>query len=508
MPISPSNRYPRVFMSVHFGKGPQSPGTAPRTIAILGYKKIAGSGQGTIADGVIYGPILSADDAAIQWGYGSEMHQMADAALDENTDINLIGVSYAEAAGGAYAEQTLTATGTATSGGSLLLYIQGNPSYVEVPVAAGDTPAVQATAIYNAMNKRKELAARCPTAPAAGSVIFRWNHKGARGNLMAIRFVADGVLGTTYSIAVTNVGATDTDPSVALDALEALDVDFIVCPDDTGSSVIGIPRFVQEANDRADPITGKRGIIVASHTGTLAAATAVSTLVNAHRCTIAWCKKAEDTPARIAARYAVFIVTVTNLDIAANQIKGGIVGLNLEHFRGPVADADRLTEAESTAALNVGLTPIRTYRNQPTIGIVTRPITSRFQTVDGNPDYGCLNLSNVLVPDSIADEIELDVPVTFAGYKLADDDPAEPNAEPLPDVMTPNLMDVYLIDILRKRKAAAQIVNVEQAVANNQIKSRIHPANSDRLLLDSLPIQVIAWFAQFEATVKQVTRIA
>lgn len=507
MPISASNRYPRVFLSVLFGKGPQSPGTAPRTIAILGYKKIVGLGQGTIADGVIYGPILSADDAAIQWGYGSEMHQMADAALDQNTDIQLIGVSYPESGGGAYAEQTLTITGTATAGGSLLLYLQGNLSPVDVPIAVGDTPLMQATSIYNAMLKRKELPARTPTTPVAGAIIFRWNHKGLRGNLMAIRYVADGVVGSTYAITVTNVGATDTDPSTALDALEPIDCDFIVCPDDTGSASVGIPKFVSEVNDRADPITGKRGIVVAANTGTLSTATAVSTLVNAHRCTMAWCKRAEDTPARIAARYAVFIVTVTNLDISANQIRGGIEGTMLDHFRGPVADSDRITEAEATAALNVGLTPIRTYRNQPTVGVVTRPITTRFQTIDSNPDYGCLNLNCVLVPDDIADEIERTWPETFAGYKLAEDDPAEPNAEPLPDVLTPALNNQFLIRLLRIRKALAQIVNVEQAIARNQINSQIHPANGDRILVPNLPIQVIAWAAQLELTVKQVTRI-
>jgi phage tail sheath gpL-like len=503
MPISPSNRYPRVFLSVLFGFGPQATGAAPRNIVITGYRKIVGIGQATVADNTLLGPILSTDEAAQNWGFGGEIFQGIDAALDQNTDVTLWGVSYAEAAGGNFAEQTLTITGPAVNGGSLLLFIQGNPSFVEVPVTAGMTANDQATAVYNEMLKHKELPAFVPTAPTANLVVFRWNHKGARGNLMAIRFVADGITGTIYGIAPTNVGTTDTDPSPALDALAAFRAAFIVCPDNTGSSSVGIPRFVQYANQRADPITGLRGIIAAAHTGTLAQATAVSTLVNAHRCTLAWCKKAEDPPIRIAARYAVYLVKGTDLDIAANLING-----EFRNFRGPVLNADRITEAEATAALNVGLTPIRTYPSQPTVGIVTRPITTRFQDITGNPDYACLNISCVFVPDDFANELELDVPRTFKGWKLAPDDPDEPNEEPLPMVLTPRIFDDYLFDKLRQRAAAAQIVRVEASIAQGAIRSQIHPANPDRILTPAIPMQVIGWFAQWEGTIKQTTKAA
>jgi len=508
MAISPSNRYPRVFLSVLFGFGPQATGAAPRNIVLTGYKKIVGTGQGTGNNGQLYGPILSADDAAAIWGFGSEMHQQVDAALDQNTDVSLWGASFPEAGGGNYAEQTLTITGPAVNGGSLLLYIQGNPQFVEVPIAPGMAANAQATAVFNAMATRKEMMAYVPTPPGANQVVFRWNHKGARGNLMSIRFVADGITGTNYTIAVTNVGTTDTDPAPALDTLSAFNAPFIICPDNTNSISVGVPRWVQYANQRADPINGRRGIIVAANTGTLAQATVVTTSTNAHRCTMAWCKKAEDTPGRIAARYAVYIVTATNLDIAANLINGGLEQTTFKNFRGPVADIDRITEPEATAALNVGLTPIRTYPSQPTVGIVTRPITTRFQTIDGNPDYACLNLNCVLVPDDLANELEADVPRTFAGWKLEADDPDEPNEEPLPEVLTPKLFDQYLFDKLRERAAKAQIVRVEAMIAAGAVKSQIHPANPDRILTPAIPLQVINWFAQWEGTIKQTTKAA
>jgi len=315
------------------------------------------------------------------------------------------------------------------------------------------------------------------------------------------RLEVSGITGSTYAFGVTTVGTTDSDPSTALDALASFGCKIIVCPDNSASLSVGVPRWVQYANDRADPLIGFRGIIVAGHTGSLGTATVVSTACNAHRATIAWCKSAEIQPYALAARYAVFIVKGTDDDIAAN-----IAGKEWANFRGPVLNSNRITNAEETAALNVGLTPIKTFPTQTTVGKISRPITTRFQTVDGNPDYACLGLQCVLVPDDIADELELNVPIHFEGYKLADSDPNEPNQDGIPGVLTPDLFDDFLFERLRERGAKGQLVNVETIIASGAIKSKIHPSNPDRLLTPNIPLQVIGHFLQWEAVLKQVTR--
>lgn len=507
MPISPSNRYPRVFMSVLFGFGSQASQASARNVVITGYAKRVGLGQATVSDNVVYGPILSVNEAGVKWGYGSEVHQGVAAALDQSADLTLYGVSFPEAGGGAYAEQTFTITNNSVLGGSLLFTIQGDPNYVEVPITAAMTPTQQATAIYNAFAVRRDLCAYCPTVPVAGSVDFRWNHKGARGNLMAIRWVADGITGSTYALALKTTGVTDSDPSTALDAIANLRAAIIVCPDNSISTSVGVPRWVQYVNQRADPLTGLRGIVVWAHSGTLSELTVVTTAVNAHRSAMAWCKKAEDTPIRIAARYAAYIIQGTNLDIAANLINGGRDGVVLRNFRGPVLNSDRITEAEATAALNVGACPIRTYPGQPTVGIVVRPITTRFQAVDGSPDYATLNLNCVLVPDDIADFWEADIPKTYAGWKMEEEDPDNPNEKPAEYVLRPSMFDQYLYDELRSRQAKGQVVRVEKMLAQNAVKSQIHPLNSDRMLVPNIPLQVISWFAQAEMTIRQTTKV-
>jgi hypothetical protein len=201
------------------------------------------------------------------------------------------------------------------------------------------------------------------------------------------------------------------------------------------------------------------------------------------------------------------ISSSTLSSFAANLINGGRDGVVLRNFRGPVLNSDRITEAEATAALNVGACPIRTYPGQPTVGIVVRPITTRFQAVDGSPDYATLNLNCVLVPDDIADFWEADIPKTYAGWKMEEEDPDNPNEKPAEYVLRPSMFDQYLYDELRSRQAKGQVVRVEKMLAQNAVKSQIHPLNSDRMLVPNIPLQVISWFAQAEMTIRQTTKV-
>lgn len=501
MAVSASNRYPRWFLSVAFGKGPQASAGLRREILIMGYQKTIGVGQGSAIDNYLYGPILSTDDAANLFGYGSEIHDMVSAVIDQSSDVTIRCISYPQPAGSTnYAIDTFTATGTATAGGVLRFYVQGNLRYLDVVIDSGMTPAQQATRIYNTFLTRKDLQTSIVTVPAGSSCAFRWNHAGLRGNVQTIRWTVFGITGTTYGIARTQSGLTDSDPSNAFAAVAAVDFDFIVCPDNSTDTSVGAPAFLANINARAVDISGLRGILVCGHTGSLGAVTTFATALNAHRAAIAWCRNAEATPGRIAAQYACYILKGTDLDISANLIGGELV-----NWRGPVLDSDRINQTEATAALNVGVCPIETFANQTTVARVVRPITSRFQDLTGNPDYACYNITQVLVPDSIADELQTDGPKAFAGYKLMDEEDDED--EPLPGVMTPRLFDDYLYGILRARAGSAQIVRVEKAIQSGLIKSKIHPQNPDRMLVPNVPLQVINWFAQAEINITQTTRI-
>jgi len=501
MAVSASNRYPRWFLSVAFGKGPQASGGLRREILVMGYQKTIGVGQGMAIDNRLYGPVLSADEAANLWGYGSEIHDMVSAIIDQSRDVTIRCISYPQPAGSTnFAIDTFTITTNSATAGVLRFYVQGNLRYLDVEIDSGMTPAAQATRIYNAFLTRKDLQTSIVTVPNSGACAFRWNHAGLRGNAQTIRWTVFGVTGSTYAIARTQSGTTDGDPTNAFATIAASDFDFIVCPDNSTDTSTGAPAFLANVNARAVDISGLRGILVCGHTGSLGAVTTFTTALNAHRAAVAWCRNAEATAARIAAQYACYLLKGTDLDISANLIGGELV-----NWRGPVLDSDRINQTEAAAALNIGACPIETFANQTTVARVVRPITSRFQDLTGNPDYACYNITQVLVPDSIADELQTDGPTAFAGYKLMDEE--DDQDEPLPGVMTPRLFDDYLYGILRQRAGAAQIVRVEKAIQSGLIKSKIHPQNPDRMLVPNVPLQVINWFAQAEINITQTTQI-
>lgn len=496
--ISPGNKYPRAFITVKYGAGQQSPLTAPKKILVVGYAARVGPSTGTGTDGVVY-PLPSIDDAILYFGGGSEVYNGAEVVLDQARDASVYGISYPELVGGTYTEFTLTITNAATLGGTLFLYFNGN--VVEVAIPAGTTANDQATLVYTTVGKYKNLPIYMPAAPGANVVTFRWKHKGLRSQQMAVRYKVEAITNTTYVVAQSVAGVSDANPNTALDKIAARDFDFIVCPDDTSDASTGIKQFVTYADNRADPLISLRGVVVAAFRGSYASMVTLSTAINAHRCFLAWCRNAEDTSVRIAGRHAAAIMAGTASDPTAN-----INFTKFKHFFGPVLEGDWITEQEATNALNNGITPIRfTQQGQP---YFPRPITSRFQDVNGNPDYRTLDVGKVLMPDYLADYFEQDIPVTFEGYKLRDDDPND-QGMPLDKVMTPKLFKSYMAGALYREYKLSRLKNPEPYIngdgggAGGVLKSYIHPSVPSRLVAD-MPVDIIDIMAQVDMTLRQL----
>jgi len=502
MPISPANKYPRAFITVKYGAGRQSPLSAPRKVLVVGYPAVVGGSTATGTNGIVY-PLPSVDDAITYFGGGSEVYEGADAALNQDAATALYGISFAEAAGGTYTEWTLTIANQATLGGTLSLYVNGR--VVEIVITAGQTANDQATAVYNTFIKYKNLPVYIDQAPGAAVVTFRWKHKGARGTQMTLRYKVEGITTSTYTLVQSQAGITDANPNTgALDKIAAKDFDYIICPDNTSSATVGIKQFVTYADNRADPLTSLRGVIVAATKDTYANAVTLATAVNAHRCFLIWARNFEDSTMRIAARYGAAVASGTSADPTAN-----INFLKLKSVYGPVLESDWITEIEATNALNNGLSCAR-FTPQGAC-FVPRPITSRFQDVNGNPDYRTLDVGKVLMPDYMADFWEQDIPVSWEGYKLRDDDPND-NGEPMEKVCTPKLFKSYLAGGLRREYKLGRLKNPEVYINGEgtggggnggQLDVKIHASVDSRLVCD-VPLDIIAIFAQAEMTLRQV----
>lgn len=509
MTISPGNKYPRAFIDVKFGAGKSSPLTAPRTVLIMGYQALVGPSQGSALPNVVY-PIPSVDDAIALFGGGSEIHQGADAALDQVLDTTLYGVAFAEVANPAmasatsFSQWTLTPTGASVIGGVFYLIVDG----VEFPVSILDGMSVadQLTAIYAEIGKYKNLPVWMPAAPSSTTLGFRTKHTGLRSNQHVIRFRVEGITGTSYAITQTVTAVNDGNPQTCFDAINQQDFDYIVCaatePAPGASPNPGITRFINNVNSRAQPLVGLRGVLVCAMKDSYANVVTNALGVNAHRCFLLWCRDAEDFSMRIAARYAAAIALGTSSDPTANLCNTAMVNLI-----GPQLKSSWISEQEATQALNNGITPLRFNRQGSCY--VTRPITSRFQDLNGNPDYRTLDIGKVLEPDYIADYLASDIPVTWAGYKLRDDDPND-LGQPLDKVCTPKLFKSYLAGILRTEYSLNRLKNPEPYINGDGsgsiqgvLRCYIHPVVGWRIVAD-MPADVIDIFAQQEITVRQV----
>lgn len=509
MSISPGNKYPRAFIDVKFGAGKSSPLSAPRTILVMGYQALVGPSLGTALPLVWY-PCPSVDDAIALFGGGSEIHQGVDAVLDQVLDSTVYAIAFPEvadptsASASSFSQWVLTPTLASVIGGVFYLIIDG----VEYPIAINDTMSVadQLTAIYTEMAKYKNLPIWMPAVATSTTLTFRAKHTGLRANQHVIRFRVEAITNTSYAIVQTPTAVNDGNPQTCFDAIGAQDFDYIVIAATetapSGNASVGITKYATNVNNRAQALIGLRGVLVCAQKGSYASTITNSLGVNAHRVWLPWVRNAEDFSMRIAGRYAAALAAGTSSDPTAN-----LCNTPLTNLIGPLLKSDWITEQEATQALNNGVTPLRFSRQGACY--VTRPITSRFQDLNGNPDYRTLDIGKVLEPDYIADYLASDIPVTWAGYKLRDDDPND-LGQPLDKVCTPKAFKSYLAGILRTEYALNRLKNPEPYINGDGsgsiqgvLRCYIHPVVGWRIVAD-IPADVIDIFAQQEITVRQV----
>lgn len=201
-------------------------------------------------------PFLASGSAAVAaaCGVGSMASYMHDyyRKIDSLGELWILPVS--DNAGGAAATMTVTVSGTATSAGTLNLYVIGDNQ--TVGVAVGDTASVIAANIVSAIN----LGAPLPvTASAsAGVVTITARHKGAAAGDIDVRLNYRGPTsgevtptGITVAIAAGTVGATDPVLDTALANLGGQQpYDFIISAYAGSAQVLSLQNLFSDTNGR------------------------------------------------------------------------------------------------------------------------------------------------------------------------------------------------------------------------------------------------------------------
>lgn len=432
-PISNSNKVPGIFLKVELGVGARAAGDSARYVVIFANKTSAG----TAVVETEY-DVLSEDDARTLGGAGSEAYWMCRAAMKANPGVALKLICIT-ASGGTAATGTLVFAGTATAAGTVEVSVMGET--IEVPYAVGDASTVVAAAVNTAINNKTDwpLTAGVVSSTVTGTA----RHAGPRGNFIAFRArIIDGA-GITVTDPATDYltsGATSDDPQNCLDVQTALRRTYLVAP---YSDATQLAKFKTHLDAQDEPDAGNRKYCVWGSLDTLANTTTVATGLNFPRMQCGWLEKSDDTPGMVAAALAAFRAGAESTDLAHNYNGEAVPNLK-PHYR----SADVPSNTELNSALNNGITPL-TSTNSGEV-VIVRSVTCKSQDSAGKPDYRVLDTSKVVVPDFLAEDIELAIADRFGGFK-ASGDPAD-GESPSPDVLTPSL----LRDLIFERLNAAE----------------------------------------------------
>jgi phage tail sheath gpL-like len=424
------------------GAGPATSGNAVFKLHLVGNKLATGSKTANQDTDQVFDETM----ARAYYGPGSELHRMVRAAL-RIPGIQIWCTPVTESAGAA-GTQTITFTGTATSAGSFIYWIDGER--VEVSVALGDVPTTAGATLVSQVTQKDYLP--CTSANASGTVTNTRKQKGTRGNFGVVvqdttqapsgMTSALGGAGTTVTGGGKRFGGGTTADDVTQVSTNVFPAWFQrVALAANDSANLGV--WLASENAKAGPLEGRPEYTVVSSSDTLSNAQSLSqTTLNNGRFQLVWMLESESHPAEISAFVAALRTATEAADPGAAYDDAVLLGIVPSRF--PAQSPQRSTKL---AALQTGLTPVYTSNGQ---ALITRSITTR--CLNGTaPDYRVLDTGWASVTDFIRVDFGSSLwPAWKTANPVLRDDPAPEQGEPPSGVGTPKSWNGTMIKRLKE----------------------------------------------------------
>lgn len=524
---------PGVFGLALYAGGTASSGSAQRAHVHLG-NKIASAITGasptlSVAAGSravnTLTRVLSADESAAYYGYGSDLHRMAKRFFRQHPTGVLWQVAVPESSGGSYAKATGTVTFVNPCEGSVTfrLYIAGRTIDLPISGTAAATVAIATLAedLADAINAIEDLPVTAQF--ALGVTTITAKHGGTRGN--AIEFAAEwvsdtsrvtiinsatstGVTGVTTTAALSNAngvlasganGSTAEEIATALALLEARQWHIALAQsDDTAMAVLDAWLDTQ-----ASVTTQNRHQAIACSRDVLGTAVTDATDRNNHRIQLAWHYKSplpcDEVAAQImAARSngdALAGGTTIGEETDANTNLDGVILKDVIPQRDP---ADQPTLNELQSALASGLAPLVASGVQPGACELVSSVTTRTRgTSTGSTSYAVHQTSVVTTVDYCTDDLRSSFAADFRGFRIvADDEPIKADR-----TTSPRLVKAWFIGKLKGYEDEAKLRDVDDNADAVQIEE--DEALAGRLL-GEIPMRCVAGLRQMAFNARQI----
>lgn len=377
---------------------------AVRTLA-ANSQKVLLVGQRATASPVLAGVITDVfndTDAGKYFGYGSQLHMMATAAISTFPGMALQAIAVDDAGGAVAATGTITATGTATAVGSVTVCI-GN-DVVVVPVAVADTPTIIGAAIAAAVTARPDIPVTA--AAVAGVVTLTAKNKGTLGNQMKVSTLITGATGVTAPVVAMASGATD--PAIAATLAIAFTAGHTII-----ATAFNDAPNLQALRNHLDSVSSaleQRGAIgCAGHTGTLAQATTLAASINGGRVSLGLVPSTLSTSFEVAAAYAALAASEEDPARPLNTLPLNGIGI--------IPLANRLARTEQESALANGVTPFEVGPGDKVQ--VVRAISTYTLDANGVPDISLLDITTIRTLDYVRKAMRERIALRFPRDKLS-----------------------------------------------------------------------------------------
>ncbi len=499
--LSPTDKVPGIYLRTLFGIGGASSGAEEKVLLIVGLK--ASNDGAIVADAEVVDILLS-DDADYYFGAGSEAARMCYAALS----VSGIKIKAASPSivGAVAATATITIGGTWSIGGTWRYRIGG--LVLQQGILPTDGPDEVATAIRDYINARGWMPV---TAAAAAGVGGTWvvtltaKSPGARGNDLII-WQDDSELpsGATSAIAggaaVGNGGKRFTTGSGVediTDLLEVLSSDRYYRIAAAQRDATNLARWVVQLDTKAGPLVGKTEHAIFAGSGTLVATTSLAQVtLNEQRAQFVWMQDSETQPCEIAALHAAQRLQAEQVN--PNRSYDNMILRGDQDGFAVAPQTDKATQpvrATLVAALDAGITPVKTVRNSAAI---VRAVTTRSRTDLDAVDDGTVDVADSAVPDAVRDEIAAFWSNDFAVKNpYVRDDPTGDEPEPPEGIAYPSFWKASVTTLLKQLEEAKWLTKVDL----NPVSAVLHP--SAARIVFFCPVVRLPHQHQIEGTIAQ-----
>jgi len=326
--------------------------------------------------------IFKESEAAEKFGYGSMVHIMTKAALKANQYLQL-SICALDDNGTTKAAGSITITGTATTAGTIKLWI-GNV-LMEASIAKDDTAHEVALALQSKMAEFNYLPIIFDIDALTGKLDFVAKQAGTLGNdiLIETDLSADGLAIAEVAMAS---GATNPDPDDALTPIFPEDYNILITPYAVQADLVKVRDHLDSVSG---PLEQRSCLAVFGMAGTLAAATTLGNGVNHGRIVGAFLRSSRSLPLEIAAAFASVMAFEEDPAMPLNN-------LELKGLHAPTI-GNRLSRTEQETLLNNGVTPIEVGPGEKVQ--IVRAISTYVKDAQGVDDVSLLDITTMRTLD-------------------------------------------------------------------------------------------------------------